>query len=101
MFTLNTKLIPALNRDGIKFRYIGGVYDPMTIIVTHKSLDICRVDLNPNYSNEPYNYFVYWFNIVDSVICCRERYALSEDLIRDIKYCLFKQRAFLTVLANQ
>lgn len=87
MFTLNAKLIPALNRNGIKFRYIDGIYDPMTIIVTHKNLDICRVDVNRD-SNEPYNYDVYWFNIVDFVSCRKDKYALSENLIGDIKIAI-------------
>ena len=85
MFTLNTKLIPALNRDGIKFRYIGGVYDPMTIIVTHKSLDICRIDMN-RISYEPYNYNVYWFaSTVKNARCLKRQYLISQELIDDIR----------------
>lgn len=84
MFTLNTIFIQALNRNGIRFRYIGGTYDPMTIIVTHKNFDICRVDVNRD-SNGPYNYDVYWFKILKSVSRFREKYALAEDLIADIK----------------
>lgn len=86
MFTLNTTFIPTLNRYGIRFRYIGGAYDPMTIIVIYKNLDICRVDVNRD-SNEPYNYDVYWFKIfnINSFSRFREKYALSDDLVGDIK----------------
>ena len=42
-FTLNTNLIPALRREGIRFRYPSGKYDMLEIIVTYKNRDICRV----------------------------------------------------------
>ena len=56
----------------------------MTIIITHKYLDICRVDMNSNL-NEPYNYCVYWFAIANFLDCRRDKYELSENLIGDIK----------------
>ena len=84
MLTLNTKLIPALKRNGITFRYIDGVYNTMTIIITHKNIDICRVDVLHN-SNELYNYCVYWFSVVDFLNCRRDKYESSENLIGDIK----------------
>lgn len=88
MFTLNTMLIPALKGNGITFRYIDGVYSTTTIIITHKNLDICRVDVNRN-SNEPYNYCVYWFNsVLDFISCRRDKYALSKNLIDDIKIAI-------------
>ena len=61
MITLNTNFIPTLKKYGIRFRYIDGAYDPMTIIITHKNIDICRVDMNCN-PYAPYNYDVYWFS---------------------------------------
>lgn len=87
MFTLNTHFIPALNMSGIRFRYIGGIYDPMTIIITHKNFDICRVDVNRD-SNEPYNYNVYWFSIINNINRFREKYIFVEDLINDIRIAL-------------
>lgn len=85
MFTLNTIFIPALNRNGIRFRYIGGTYDPMTIIVTHKNFDICRVDVNRD-SNEPCSYDVYWFlSIVKNAYRLRKQYIIAQDLIDDIR----------------
>ncbi len=84
MITLNTTLIPKLKMNGIKFRYIGGVYDPMTIIVTHKSLDICRVDMNQSL-REIYNYNVYWFpSTVKNAHSFRRNYVTYQELIDDI-----------------
>ena len=61
-FSLDTTLIPRLKKLGIKYRYIGGVYDPMTIIVTYKTLDVCRVDAMPDGVDTFYR--VYWFSTV-------------------------------------
>ena len=84
MFTLNAMLIPNLKKYGIRFRYIGGIYDPMTVIITHKNLDICRVDMNC-ISYEPYNYNVYWFpSTVKNARCLKRKYLMSQELIDDI-----------------
>ena len=84
MFTLNTNLIPNLNRNMISFRYIGGVYNTKTIIVTYKTLDVCRVDINRD-PNKPYNYDVYWFGVFSGIYWLRRWYGISEDLVADIK----------------
>lgn len=92
MVTLNTTLIPKLKDDGIGFRYIGGVYDPMTIIVTYKSLDICRVDMN-RISFEPYNYNVYWFSsTVKNAHRLKRQYLISQELIDDIHKAIYFKR---------
>lgn len=84
MVTLNTMLIPKLKENGIGFRYIGNIYDPMTIIVTHKNFDICRVDMN-HISYEPYNYNVYWFpSTVKNARRLKRQYLLAQELIDDI-----------------
>lgn len=88
MFTLDTCLIPALKRHGIKFKYNGSSYDPMTINITHKYIDICRVDVNRD-SDAPYNYDVYWFKFLNNFSShFRKHYALAEDLIHDINIAL-------------
>jgi len=84
MFTLNTNLIPNLNRNMISFRYIGGIYDPATIIITCKTLDVCRVDINRDI-NKPYNYDVFWFGVFSGIGSLRREYEISEDLVADIK----------------
>lgn len=85
MLTLNTILIPELNRNMISFRYIGGIYDPATIIIiTCKTLDVCRVDINCD-PNKPYNYDVYWFGVFSGIGSLRREYEISKDLVADIK----------------
>lgn len=92
MITLNTTLIPILKENGIGFRYIGGIYDPMTIIITHKSIDICRVDMNCS-SCEPYNYNVYWFaSVVKNASDLRKQYLMSQTLIDDINKAIYFER---------
>ena len=89
MVTLNTNLIPKLKNNGIRFRYINDVYDPMTIIVTHKNLDICRIDMN-RISYEPYNYNVYWFpSIVKNTSLLKRKYLISQELIDDIRKVIY------------
>ena len=83
MFTLNTSLIPELNRNGISFRYIVGASDNETIIVTNKTTDVCRIDLNRD-QNKTYNYDVYWFSVFRGIRWLRKEYVLSGNLITDI-----------------
>ena len=89
IFSLNTNFIPALNRNRINFRYIGGIYNPMTIIVTHKNLDICRVDMNRDLG-EAYNYDVYWFpNVVKNTSHLKRKYVTYQELIDDIRKVIY------------
>lgn len=82
-FSLNSSLIPKLRTLGIKYRYIGGVYDPMTIIVTCKGLDICRIDAITDPKINAF-YRVYWFNIVKPFFSLTDSYTNSYDLCNAI-----------------
>jgi len=82
-FSLNTRLIPTLKTLGIKYRYIDGVYDPMTIIVKYKNFDVCRIDAITD-SKLRFSYAVYWFSIVDPFFSLTDTYRDSYDLCNDI-----------------
>ena len=82
-FTLNTNLIPALRREGIKFRYANGIYDPMKIIVTYKDADICMVEVIQDLCSS-YCYTVHWHDSRD-IICFPIKYIHYTVLINDIK----------------
>lgn len=86
-FSLRSCLIPELLRNEIDFRIIkyedGNHEKPISLIVSYRYLNICKIDLNSRKEGLFGGYHVKWYNTKTSC-CSSQDYYNSVFLIKDI-----------------